>query len=56
LFFFFLKKVLPKIDAAKTLTFNLARNWEIIRRTSALKDRKRQSRILQATGKVNHLE
>ena len=40
----------------ETLEFGLARNGEIIRRLRGLKDRRRQSRILQATAKLNRLE
>ncbi|EFX71709.1 hypothetical protein DAPPUDRAFT_111401 [Daphnia pulex] len=48
--------ILQKVDAAETLDFNNARNGEAIRRPRGVKDRRRQSRILQATAKLNRME
>ena len=48
--------ILQKVDAAEFMDFNNARNGEAIRRPRGLKDRRRQSRILQATAKLNRME
>jgi hypothetical protein len=50
------KGILQKVDAAETVDFNNARNGEAIRRPRGVKDRRRQSRILQATAKLNRME
>ena len=47
---------LQKMDASETLDYNNARNGIIIRRPRSLKDRRRQSRILQTTDKLNRME
>ncbi len=51
-----MKGILQKVDAAETVDFNNARNGEAIRRPRGVKDRRRQSRILQATAKLNRME
>jgi hypothetical protein len=47
---------LQKMDASETLDYNNARNGILIRRPRSLIDRRRQSRILQSTPKLNRME
>jgi hypothetical protein len=47
---------IQKMDASETHDYNNARNGIIIRRPRSLKDRRRHSRILQTTAKLNRME
>lgn len=51
-----MKGILQKVDAAETVDFNNARNGEVVRRSRGDKDRRHQSRILQATAKLSRME